>query len=93
MNPHAIAKIRMLRNSQRCLVFGLLGFIPIIGLVFALVALWIAGSVRQKEVQYWNAAKPYRIIGSVCAGLSAVLWSGILVLFFGNLIWFLWNGT
>jgi hypothetical protein len=87
MNPYAIAKIKMLRGSQRCLVFGLLGFIPMIGLVFALVALWISGTVRQQEKHFWNAAKPYRTMGVICAGISAVLWGGILVLIFGNIFW------
>jgi branched-subunit amino acid transport protein len=90
MNPNAIAKLKMYRASRRCLVFGLLGFIPMIGLVFALIALWISGTVRQKEKQLWNAAKPYRVAGAICAGVTAVLWSGLLMLVFGNLLWFLW---
>jgi hypothetical protein len=89
MNPSAIAKLKMFRASRRCLVFGLLGFIPMIGLVFAVVALWTSGTVRQKEKQIWNAAKPYRVAGAICAGVAAVLWSGLLMLVFGNLLWFL----
>ena len=87
MNPNAVAKLKMLRDSRRCLVFGLLGFIPMIGLVFALVALWTAGTLRQKEKQFWNAARGYRVAGAVCAGVTAVFWSGILIIIFGNVLW------
>ena len=90
MNPDAIAKLKMFQASRRCLVYGLLGFIPIIGLVFALVALWTDGIVLQKEKKFWNAAKPYRVAGAICAVVTAVLWSVLLMLFFGNLQWFLW---
>ncbi len=58
MNQNAVIKLKMLTGSMRCLIYGLLGFIPVAGLVFALVALWISGTVRQKERQFWNAARP-----------------------------------
>lgn len=87
MNPDAIAKLKMLGSSRRCLVFGLLGFIPIVGLVFALVALGISGAVERKEKKFWNAAKPYRIAGAICAGVTAVFWSGVLLVIFGNVLW------
>ena len=90
MNPNAIAKLEMLRGSRRCLVFGLLGFIPIIGLVFAVVALWTSGTLRQKEKQFWNAAKDYRVAGAVFAGVTAVFWSGLLIIIFGNVLWRVW---
>jgi hypothetical protein len=39
----------MLKSSLRCFVFRLLGLLPLIGLPFALAALWISGRVRAKE--------------------------------------------
>ncbi|MGD0743548.1 MAG: hypothetical protein ABSA45_00180 [Verrucomicrobiota bacterium] len=72
------AKIRMLRSSLLCFVFGLLGLIPLIGLPFAFSALWISGRIRIQEKHFWNAARPYRIWGVVCAVMGAVLGSGIL---------------
>jgi hypothetical protein len=87
MNPNAIAKLKMFRASRRCLIFGLLGFIPIVGLVFALLALGTSGAVERKEKQFWNAAKPYRIAGAICAGFTAVFWSGVLLVIFGNVLW------
>ena len=75
MNDIPAAKIKMMKASIRCFIFGLLGLLPIIGPPFALAALWISGRTRKKERQFWNAAKPYRILGVVCAAVGAVLWS------------------
>jgi hypothetical protein len=80
MNDSAAAKLKMLQASIRCLVFGLLGLVPVLGLPFALAALWISGRVRQQEKQRWNAARPYRLMGVACAALGAVLWTGILII-------------
>ncbi|HVU07258.1 MAG TPA: hypothetical protein VHG89_01800 [Verrucomicrobiae bacterium] len=88
MNADAIAKIRMLKGSIKCLVFGLIGFLPVIGLPFALAALWLSGSVRRQEKKFWNAAKPYRLWGEVCAAISAIFWSGILIFVVGHLVMF-----
>ncbi len=80
MNTQAITKIQMLKSSMRCFVFGLLGLIPLIGLPFALTALWISGRVRVREKQFWNAARPYRIWGVICAAIGTILWTGILTI-------------
>jgi hypothetical protein len=80
MNNAAREKIKMLKGSIRCLVFGLLGLLPFIGLPFGLAALWVSGEVRVKEKIFWNAAKPYRIWGVVCAAVGMVFWSFILML-------------
>jgi len=74
MNNSAAEKLRMLNGSVRCLVFGLLGLLPLIGLPFALAALWLAGRVRRQEKRFWNAAKPYRIIGVTCAAMGTIGW-------------------
>jgi len=76
----AAAKIRMLESSMQCFVFGLIGLLPVIGLPFALAALWIAGRVRMSEKQLWNAARPYRIWGVVCAAAGTIIWSFILII-------------
>ena len=75
MNNIPAAKIKMMKASIRCLIFGLLGLLPIIGLPFALAALWLSGLVRAKEKLFWNAARPYRIWGVACAAIGAVVWS------------------
>jgi hypothetical protein len=42
MKPDAVAKIAMLTDSVRCLTFGLLGLLPLVGLPFILLALSMA---------------------------------------------------
>ncbi|HEV2318754.1 MAG TPA: hypothetical protein VGV18_03330 [Verrucomicrobiae bacterium] len=73
MKSDALAKIVMLKGSMRCFVFGLMGLVPFIGLPFAFVSLWLSGVVRQREKQYWNAAKPYRICGIIAAATGALV--------------------
>jgi hypothetical protein len=80
MNTDADAKIQLLNSSMRCFVFGLLGLIPVIGLPFALAALWISGRVRVKEKQMWNAARSYRVGGVVCAAGGTIFWGFILTI-------------
>lgn len=74
MNLQAASKIKMLQASTRCLAYGMLALLPIIGLPFAIAALWLSGRVRQQEKQFWNAAKPYRLIGTACAALGTIAW-------------------
>jgi hypothetical protein len=80
MNNDAAAKIAMLKDSMRCFIYGLLGFLPVIGLPFGIAALWIAGRVRIREKKYWNAAKPYRIWGGVCAGFGTIFCNGPIII-------------
>ena len=61
MNADASAKIKMLNSSMQCFAFGLLGLIPVIGLPFALSALWISGCVRVKEKQIGRASCRERV--------------------------------
>lgn len=70
----------MLKDSTRCLVYGLLGLLPFIGLPFALIALWLAGRVRVREKKYWNAAKSYCFWGGASAAFGAIFWFLLLVL-------------
>ena len=74
------ARIRMIKSSLRCFVFGLLGLLPLIGLPFALAALWISGRIRLQEKLLWNAARPYRIWGVVRAALGTVFWGFMLII-------------
>jgi hypothetical protein len=79
MNSPAQAKLKMLQASTNCLACGLLGLVPVIGLPFALSALWFSGRARQQEKRFWNAARRYRLIGEACAACGAILWSCILI--------------
>lgn len=88
MNDDARARIQMLKNSLRCFRFGLLGLLPLIGLPCGVAALWISGQTRVQEKRFWNAAKPYRVWGVVCAALGLVFWCGILMIVITRAIMF-----
>ena len=88
MNNDTSAKIKMMKASTRCLIIGMMALLPAIGLPFGLVALWISGRVRLQEKQFWNPAKPYRIIGVVCATVGTTLWTAILIFVIGNALIF-----
>jgi hypothetical protein len=79
-------KIRMLQGSVKCLIFGLLGLLPVIGLPCALAALWLSGRIRRSERLYWNAAKPYRVLGAACAATGAIGWFLVAVLIVFNAV-------
>jgi hypothetical protein len=81
MNNDAIAKITMLKGSSRCFVCGMLSLVPVIGLPFAVSALIAAGRVRVREKRYWNAARPYRIWGVVCAITGIVVGLGVFTIY------------
>ena len=82
MNNIPAAKIKMMKGSIRCLIYGLLSLLPVIGVPFGLAALWVSGRVHVKERQFWNPAKPYRIYGVVCAVIGTILGTGILGMIF-----------
>ncbi len=71
----AVTKLKMMKQSIRCLVFGLLGLLPLIGVPFALAALWASYRARRLEREFWNPAKPHRVIGLVSAAFGALVWS------------------
>ena len=77
---NAEAKIRMLKNSRLCFVYGLLAALPILGFGFGMAALRLSGQVRVAERSFWNAARPYRIWGVVCAAAGPIFWSFILTI-------------
>jgi hypothetical protein len=82
----AEAKIRMLKNSRLCFVYGLLAALPILGFGFGMAALRISGQVRVAERSFWNAARPYRICGVLCAALCVIFWSFVVMLIIGRVM-------
>ena len=73
MNTAAAKKLKMMDASVQCLVFGMLGFLPGIGVPFAVVSM-ISDRVRRMEAEFWNPGKTYRLIGSTCAMFGTVMW-------------------
>jgi len=86
MNETAATKLKMIEASTLCLIFGLLALIPVIGFFFGLAALWLSGTARLREKRFWNPAKPYRVWGTVCGTIGALLWGGIFVFFVGKVM-------
>jgi hypothetical protein len=84
----ATVKIKMLRGSLQCFIFGLLGLIPGLGLPFAITALVISGQVRASEKIFWNAGRPYRLWGIACASLGTILWGIIGIIVVTNFIYY-----
>jgi hypothetical protein len=70
-------KLRMMKASSNCLIFGLLGLLPIIGAPFALAALWYAGQAKPLEKRFWNPAKPHRLFGVASAAIGMLIWGAL----------------
>jgi len=94
-----VDKIQMLKDSQKCLFFGLLSLLSMVGVPFAAMAMAsrdsgtsgfvgfclfmsvlsaaglpfavltvvLSAEVRGFEKELWNPARPYRIVGAICA--------------------------
>jgi hypothetical protein len=91
MNELATAKIKMMQASIRCLVLGLLGLLPVIGLPFSFAAILASGKARRQEKRLWNAARRYRLVGVTCAWVTLFLWTGVLIFAIGNLLIFIFG--
>ena len=90
MNDIPAARIKMMKGSIRCLIYGMLSLVPMIGLAFGLAALWISGKVRVQEKRFWNPARPYRIYGVVCGAVGTILWASILLFVVGAAVLAAW---
>jgi hypothetical protein len=77
-------KIQMLKRSMRCFALGLLAALPVLGFAFGILALIAGGQARAAEKNYWNAARPYRIFGTIAAAISVIFWSFIIILIIGH---------
>jgi hypothetical protein len=77
-----LTKIEMIERSMRCLVLGLFGLLPVVGIPMALLALRESRRVKFGQGAMWNPANRYRVWGCVCArlGLWPILIIGILML-------------
>ena len=74
--------IQAVNRSIRCFVFGLLSFIPVLGLAMGIIA-WIHGSaVMRRRRNEWNPALSYlrwgRVLALAGAFSSSVLSASLL---------------
>ena len=79
-------RIPVIEDSLRCCVYALLSFIPVLGVVFAVLALRLYSMVVMRSAGYWNPAATYARAGSVLGGFGGLL----SALEFGGLMLFLW---
>jgi hypothetical protein len=65
----ALDRIKTIRLSMACFRNGAIGFLPIIGVMQAVLALIQAGQLRVRQRENWNPAAHYRLWG---AGLAII---------------------
>jgi hypothetical protein len=71
MKPQPMDTIQAINRSLRCFVFGLLAFIPALGLVMAVIALKHGRAVRRGRGHEWNPARRYLQWGRALAVVGA----------------------
>ena len=69
-----IPKTEMIERSLRCYVLGLLGLIPVLGLIPAILALREHRRVKKGSANQWNPARRYHLWGGICARTAIPLW-------------------
>lgn len=73
---------QVINRSLRCFAFGLLSFIPVLGLAMGVIA-WIhASAILRQRYRPWNPAEGYLRSGQALGLLGAV----ISVLLFGMIL-------
>jgi len=73
-------KIRVIKLSLRCLRFGWLGLIPVIGIPFMIAALICYRRARREAGREWNPARRHLCWGVGLAITDLVLLSAAIVL-------------
>ena len=78
--PTPADKVRVIEQSLRCFVFGLLSLIPLLGLPFAILAVARHLNAWSRGEREWNPAKPYLVWGFGLAWLGGLISLGALVI-------------
>jgi hypothetical protein len=73
-------KVKMMEASLSCLIYGLLGLLPGVGVIFACIAGWHSGRARALEKYHWNPAHRLRILGMTCAIIGVLTWGTVDIL-------------
>ncbi len=79
--PTPADKVRVIEQSLRCFVFGLLSLIPLLGLPFAILAIVRHLDAWSQADREWNPAKAYLIWGFGLAWLGGLISLGAVALF------------
>ena len=78
--PTPAEKVRVIQQSLRCFVFGLLSLIPLLGLPFAILAVARHLNACSQGEREWNPAKPYLVWGFGLAWLGGLISLGALAI-------------
>ena len=79
--PTPADKVRVIEESLRCFVFGLLSLIPLLGLPFAILAVVRHLNAWSQGDGEWNPAKAYLVWGFSLAWLGGLISLGALAIF------------
>ena len=79
--PTPADKVRVIEQSLRCFVFGLLSLIPLLGLPFAILAVVRHRDAWSQADWEWNPAKAYLVWGLGLAWLGGLISLGGLAIF------------
>ena len=79
--PTPADKVRVIEQSLRCFVFGLLSLIPLLGLPFAILAVVRHRDAWSQADREWNPAKAYLVWGLGLAWLGGLISLGALTIF------------
>ena len=66
-------KVQVIERSLRCFTCGLLGLLPLVGLPFAVTALFDSFRITNRKGTIWNPADRYLSVGTSCAALGLIL--------------------
>lgn len=84
--PTPDQKIRILEGSVRCLSFGFLSLIPILGASFALAAFRERRAVKLLSVENWNPAQRQLRWGTTLACVGTCLTLGVVLFVLAALV-------
>jgi hypothetical protein len=72
-------RIRLIEGSLRCFVFGCLSLLPVLGLVFGILAVLQAGLLPAQPPGDWNPGRRYALAGYALGWLGGLISLGILL--------------
>lgn len=70
VDDHALSRVLLVRHSLRCLAFGVVAVVPVIGLPFGIAALLTYWRTSLRFAGEWNPARPQLLAGMWLAAFS-----------------------
>jgi hypothetical protein len=76
-------KVLAIRYGLRCFTCGLLSLVPVLGIAFALLAVFFYTKASNHAPEDWHVARRYAVVGMMIAALglllnfTAIVWIGV----------------